>query len=146
MIFCWPFLDAIGGKLETKKIIHSSPKETQVLVGCIFFWRRVYISEPDIMYHLPNAPGKNLAKLTWHWVRVSDPGSTGKTAGFNLCFFWGKVYEAASSNVIVQLQQHHKYLDYLSTLHSRWVLFMPHVLLDIPIRFRLNRSNLLFLW
>ena len=27
-----------------------------------FFWGRVYITEPDIMYHLHSVPGKNLAK------------------------------------------------------------------------------------
>ena len=62
-----------------------------------FFWRRVYISEPDMMYHLHNTPGKNLAKtpfgkINLAWIRVSDPGSTGKKDRLNLRFFWGRVY------------------------------------------------------
>ena len=67
-----------------------------------------YRPQPRVILILSNSLESNfciylqdhLTNLTWPWVRVSDPGSSGEMDEINVHFFWRRVYNRQHVNLM----------------------------------------------
>ena len=85
IVFYAAQLDGIGWLAQFDTLFANRNTETQAIEGCISF------GEVNLMSCIITYSSDHLAKLTWPWVRVSDPGSPRKMDGLNLHFFWRRV-------------------------------------------------------